>query len=133
MTRLAWIAAGAAAFVAGCASAPDKIQASYVGDDAYARLSCAQVAAEHAHIDDALARRSDAQRRARTIDTIGVALAGVPAASLLGANHSREIAQLKGEQAAIGRQEQSERCSTTVGVAADTTDRDTPIATALRR
>lgn len=110
-----------AAFAAGCATAPDKIAPASVSDAAYQSMSCPQVAQEQARLSGELSTMSAAQRRARTIDTVGVALVGLPAASLFGSNHARDIARLKGEQVAAQRHAVASNCDTAVASVGSTT------------
>lgn len=64
---------------------------AYVSDIAYMPLTCEQLAA------------SDAQRKARSNDTVGVILLGLPVSSLSGSNQASQIARLKGELEALQR------------------------------
>ena len=95
--------------LSGCATAPDKIQPSAVNASAYAALTCGGLEAEKTRTSAALRSLEHAQRRARAVDTIGVALVFVPVSSLLGGNHKREIADRKGQLAVMDAQSNA-RC-----------------------
>ena len=98
------------ACTSACASAPEKINPIAIADNEYAALSCQQLGAESQRVQTALDGASSAQRTARRMDAVGVALVGLPAASLLGANHTHKIARLKGQQLALWRQSTQYRC-----------------------
>ena len=99
-----------AALLASCASLPQNISAASIDETPYQGWSCARVGAERARVDDDLALASYAQRRARRFDTIGVVLVGLPVASIFGAGHGREIAELKGQQIALRRRSNAATC-----------------------
>lgn len=101
----------AAALVA-CAKSPESIAPSYVSDITYRPLSCQDLAVESARINQALARSSTQQEQARTNDTVGVMLLGLPVSSLSGDNVAPEIARLKGELEAINRVSTQKKCAT---------------------
>ena len=85
----------------GCAKAPESIQASYVSPLRYQGLSCRQLAVEASNLDGALATASAQQRQARTNDTVGVILIGLPVSSFSGGNVAADVARLKGEREAV--------------------------------
>lgn len=87
----------------GCATPPEAIAPAYVSDIGYLSLSCDQLAAEQSRLQSALASASDAQRKARSGDTVGVIFLGLPTASLSGSNQASYIARLKGELEAVQR------------------------------
>ena len=60
-----------------------------------------QLAQEQSRLVSALAATSEAQRRARSGDTVGVIFLGIPTASLSGSNMASEVARLKGELQAL--------------------------------
>lgn len=97
-TALAMLVAMAAA---GCAKNPDAIVALNMPANAYAGLSCEQLATEHRRSSDALASVSQQQRQAATGDAVGVFLIGVPVSSLSGGDKEGLVAQHKGEIVAI--------------------------------
>lgn len=87
--------------LAGCAQSPEAIQAAYVSPMTYSGWSCDQMASEMGRLSGALAFASTQQRNARTNDTVGVLLLGLPVSSLSGENIAPQIARYKGEQEAI--------------------------------
>jgi hypothetical protein len=111
MKNIAWASASLAVFASGCATAPDKITAASVSGSPYEQWSCARIGEEAAQLSSSLAAANSAQRRARAIDSVGVALFLIPAASLLGSNHADEIAQLKGRQEALAQQAAAKSCA----------------------
>jgi hypothetical protein len=97
--------------LAACAKSPESISAAYISDVTYRPLSCQDLAVESARVNEALARASTQQENARTNDTVGVLLIGVPVSSLSGDNIAPEIARYKGEQEAINRVVAQKHCS----------------------
>lgn len=95
------IAGSFAVVVAGCAQAPESIQPSYVSQSNYINWSCPQLAEERGHLSAALATASAQQQSARTGDTVGVILLGLPVSSMSGESIAPEVARLKGEQEAV--------------------------------
>jgi hypothetical protein len=91
----------AALFFAGCATAPENIPPAYISEMSYMNYTCEQLAQEQERLASALASTSKAQRQARTNDTWGVILIGLPTASLSGSNVAAEVARLKGELQAL--------------------------------
>lgn len=102
----------AALTLGACATAPDRIAAIAPPPSQYSGMSCGQLTAEHATIDQSLARLETAQRRTRAIDTAGVALLFLPIGSLIGGNHASEIGALRGEQRAIDARLSQGSCDT---------------------
>lgn len=100
MNRLAVIILGGMALTS-CAKSPESIQASYVSHVGYQGWTCGQLAEEQHRLSAALATASTHQKKARTNDTVGVILLGLPVSSLSGDNIAPEIARLKGEDQAI--------------------------------
>ena len=92
------VAIGLVVTVAACAQKPEDIQAAYISPNTYSGLSCGQLRAEAARVDNAYTRSAAAQNQARSNDTAGVILLGLPVSSLSGANQSAQIADLKGRQ-----------------------------------
>jgi hypothetical protein len=97
--------------LAACAKSPDSISAAYISDVTYRSLNCQDLAVESARINAALARASTQQENARTNDTVGVLLIGLPVSSMSGDNIAPEIARYKGELEAINRVSTQKRCS----------------------
>ena len=96
--RRSIIALGCAITISACAQTPESIQASYVSPTTYQGWACQQLAAEARRVDNALARASAQQNKARSNDTAGVILLGLPVSSLSGGNVAPQIADLKGRQ-----------------------------------
>ena len=88
----------AAVSLVGCATAPENIAPAYISEMTYMNYTREQLSQEQSRLVSALATTSEAQRcRARSGDTVGVILLGVPTASLSGSNMASEAARLKGE------------------------------------
>ena len=100
----------AASALSACAKSPESIQPAYVSEVGYHSWSCRQLGAEAGRLRTALATASVQQENARTNDTIGVILIGVPVSSLSGDNIAPQIARLKGEQEAIRKASITKRC-----------------------
>ena len=108
---------GAAALVVcltlgACAKSPESIAPSYVSEVGYQNWNCNQLGDESHRLSDALARASVQQENARTNDTVGVLLIGLPVSSLSGDNIAPEIARLKGEQEAVRKASMNKTCVT---------------------
>jgi hypothetical protein len=99
-----------ASFVSACAKSPDSIAPAYISEVGYHNWSCAQLAEESARLSTALASASVQQENARTTDTVGVILIGLPVSSLSGDNIAPEIARLKGETEAVRKASMSKAC-----------------------
>ncbi|MDE2007812.1 MAG: hypothetical protein KGI51_14680 [Rhodospirillales bacterium] len=87
--------------LAACAEAPSAIAPEYVSSVPYDSWSCPQLESERANIATALAGASANQDEARTDDTIGVLLIGLPMGSMSGENIAPQIAHLKGQAMAV--------------------------------
>ncbi len=94
-----------------CAKSPESISASYVADEKYTSRTCQQMLAEYARVSDLLIAASNQQSAARTSDTVGVLLIGLPLGSMGGDDVEVKVAQLKGEQEAIRRAMGIKRCA----------------------
>lgn len=95
--------AAAMLLLAGCAKSPDSISPSYISEVGYQSWSCEQLGQEEGRLAQALVTASKQQENARTGDTVGVILLGLPVSSLSGENIAPEIARLKGEKEAVHR------------------------------
>lgn len=89
--------------LAGCATKPENITPQYVSSVQYQDLSCKQLGAELARTEEALTVASGEQNKARSNDTLGVLLLGIPVSSLSGSNKAAYIAQLKGQIEAMSK------------------------------
>lgn len=105
-----WGVAAIGLLLAGCAKSPESIAPSYISDMNYRELDCKQLAEEDRRLTQALATASAQQKNARSNDTVGVLLIGLPVSSMSGDNIAPEIARLKGEQDAVRRARLSKRC-----------------------
>lgn len=83
---------------------------SYVSDVGYRSWSCKDLGEETLRLSAALATTSQQQDQARSEDTAGVLLLGLPVSSLSGGNVAPEIARLKGEQEAVHQASMEKRC-----------------------
>lgn len=97
--------------LAGCAKNPDAIAPISMPVNAYAGLSCDQLAIEHRRSAAALAAVSQQQKQAATGDAVGVFLIGVPVSSLSGGDKEGLVAQHKGEVVAIEGALRAQRCA----------------------
>jgi len=95
----------------GCAQSPDSIQPAYVSTFTYQNWTCEQLAEEQIYLDNAYTSAAAEQNHARTVDTWGVILIGVPTASLSGENIAPQVASIKGQQEAVRQSEIQKNCS----------------------
>ncbi|HEY4202627.1 MAG TPA: hypothetical protein VGM83_18910 [Devosiaceae bacterium] len=93
--------AALAATLSGCAVAPASIAPAYVSEVPYQSYSCKQLGEEAQRLNDAYTVAAKQQENARTGDTWGVILLGLPTSSLSGGNIAPQIASLKGQQEAV--------------------------------
>jgi len=95
----------AIAALAGCASQPDQIAASYVSPTAYQGMSCGTLNAEAQRVNAQLVQTTGQQQTAANSDVAMTAVALVlfwPAAFFIaGQDSSAELARLKGEAKGI--------------------------------
>ena len=103
----------AASFAAGCAASPADIPASYVSPVNYQNWTCDQLAQEGQRLVTALTQASQRQEQARTNDTVGVLLVGLPVGSMSGQNIAPEVGRLKGEHEALYHVALEKRCDVT--------------------
>jgi hypothetical protein len=108
-----YLAIIAALTVAGCAKSPESIAPAYVSEVSYQNWTCNQLVEETSRVSAALAQASGQQENARTTDTVGVLLIGLPVSSLSGDNIAPQIAQLKGQTEAIHRATVTKNCGAT--------------------
>lgn len=104
-----------------CAKSPESIAPAYVSEVGYQSWECETLAAEKARLDTAYATAATQQEKARTNDTVGVILIGLPVSSLSGDNIAPEIARLKGEQQTIDRVMVQKQCQAQQAVEAEAT------------
>jgi hypothetical protein len=94
-----------------CATLPESIPPSYVSAMTYQSYSCQQLGEEQGRLGAALSTASDAQRNARSNDTLGVILLGLPVSSLSGSNQASNIGRLKGELDAVQKAGIGKNCN----------------------
>jgi hypothetical protein len=111
-----FVIAGAAFVLSACASTPESIAPAYISDLSYQNLTCEQLATEMTHLNAAYATAATEQHEARENDTIGVILLGLPVSSLSGGNVAPQIANIKGNQAAIDHVAIQKNCTGIVAV-----------------
>lgn len=97
--------------LAACAKSPESISPAYVSEVGFQNWSCSQLAEESTRLSHALAVASTQQENARTNDTVGIILIGLPVSSLSGDNIAPEIARLKGESEAVRKVSISKGCA----------------------
>ncbi|WP_407473637.1 hypothetical protein [Sulfitobacter sp. PM12] len=93
-----------------CAQKPEDIQGSYISPTTFDGMSCSQLRAEATRVDNALVKASAQQTKARSNDTAGVILLGLPVSSLSGGNVAPQIADLKGRQEVLHQTQIQKRC-----------------------
>jgi hypothetical protein len=93
-----------------CAKSPEAIGPEYISHVAYQSYTCQQLGEEEARLTQALAVASGQQENARTNDTVGVLLIGLPVSSLSGDNIAPQIARLKGEIQAVQKAAMLKNC-----------------------
>jgi hypothetical protein len=99
----------AACALSGCAQSPEEVRAAYTSPVAYGGLSCRQLGEEQARLNSALAGASAQQNQTRSNDVAGWLLLGLPVGSMSGGNVAPEIANDKGQLAAV-QQAMVRRC-----------------------
>ena len=95
--------------LSGCANRPDTIHADYVPYERFTGLSCQELDSRLADTRARLEVASQQQNNAATADAVGVFLVLVPVSKLTG-DHEAEVAQLKGDVAAIETAQVKSRC-----------------------
>ena len=105
------VMAGLGFVLMGCAASPESIAPSYVSEVGYRSWACKDLAEETVRLSAALARTSQLQENARTGDTVGVILLGLPTASMSGQNVAPEVARLKGETEAVRKAMIGKHCA----------------------
>jgi len=103
MKRVLFAAAILLAACSACAPTPESIQPAYVSEVPYQSWSCQQLGEELGRLNTALATASAQQNSARTNDTVGIILIGLPVGSMSGQSIAPQIARYKGEQEAVNR------------------------------
>lgn len=91
----------ALALAAACAPTPESIAPAYVSELPYRAYTCEQLGEENARLNQALSTASVAQNTARTNDTVGIILIGLPIGSMSGQSIAPQIALYKGQLEAV--------------------------------
>jgi hypothetical protein len=101
---------GILAIVAACSERPEDIAAADIGQGAYATLNCQQLADRRFTYEQELDELSQSQRRARSGDTVGVILLGLPLSRMSGNDRETQIAVTRGHLREIDRERNAKRC-----------------------
>lgn len=109
-SRLYPIILASAIAIAGCARSPEDIPANDVAVSPYEAMACPQLASQANALDAQLAAVSKIQSDAAHDDAMGVALLGLPLGSMQLGYHGKEIADLKGQRAAVTQAQQVNQC-----------------------
>jgi hypothetical protein len=91
------------ATVSACAPTPESIAPAYVSEVPYRNWTCEQLGEENVRLTQALSTASVAQNNARTNDTVGIILIGLPVGSMSGQSIAPQIALYKGQLEAVHR------------------------------
>lgn len=86
--------------VAGCATRPESISASFVSHEKYSGKDCASLALDLSNARDELQKFSKMQDSKANIDAATVFFALIPASKLSG-DHAGDVAKWKGEVEAV--------------------------------
>lgn len=108
-------AAAISGLLAGCASSPDKISATYVSPIQYSNYDCDQVRMEMVRISNKVAEVSGQQKRQASNDAVAMGVGLVlfwPALFFLAGGNDRkeELANLKGQYDALTSTAIEKRC-----------------------
>lgn len=87
--------------LAACATPPAKVEALEVSTAQYSGMNCRQLREVQSTWDKNVVTLSEQQQNARTGDTIGVILIGIPASSLSGGDVEIKLAEAKGHAKAV--------------------------------
>ncbi|PQO24858.1 hypothetical protein C2I36_00595 [Rhodobacteraceae bacterium WD3A24] len=99
------------ASLSACASQPEDIAATDIGDGIYRNHSCEQLSERELHYQQQLEALSANQRSAATGDAWGVFLLGLPLSSMSGNDREAEIAVSRGHLNEIEREQVRKSCS----------------------
>lgn len=87
-------------FIAGCATRPESISASYVSHEKYMGQDCTQLSLNMSDARSQLAKFSSMQDSKANVDAATVFFVLIPASKLSG-DHAGDVAKYKGEVEAI--------------------------------
>jgi hypothetical protein len=96
--------------LAGCAKQPGDIVAASVPTDPYMQMSCQSLASERESRQTRLGTLSGEQEETANRDAAWMTIVHIPVASMARGDHAGEIADLKGQIAAIDRAAQAKSC-----------------------
>jgi hypothetical protein len=96
--------------LAACAKQPGDIVATSVPVDPYMQMSCRSLATERDGKETRLGTLSGEQEETANRDAAWMAMVHIPVASMASGDHADEIANLKGQIAAIDRAAQAKSC-----------------------
>jgi len=91
------------ALAGACAPTPESIAPAYVSEVPYRTYTCEQLGEEQARLNQALATASAQQNNARSNDTVGIILIGLPVGSMSGQSIAPQISLYKGQLEAVHR------------------------------
>lgn len=100
-----------AVMASGCASRAGAIQALAVPASDYAGLSCEQARGELAVQRAKITELSSSQNRRAVADAVGVFFAFIPVGTMVGGRVEDQLAQAKGEAAALERHMVTRGCN----------------------
>lgn len=103
--------------LSACAVAPESIAPAYVSEVQYQGFTCKQLGEESGRLDAAYSTAAAQQDKARTDDTVGVILIGLPVSSMSGANVAPQIANIKGQQQAVQQAMIQKNCTSSSMIA----------------
>jgi hypothetical protein len=106
-----WLLLSLVLVVAGCASRPETIRASFVSYEKYTDLDCPQLAAKMVDTRADLEKFSKMQDGKANGDAVGVFLLGIPFSKLSG-DYEGDVARLKGTVEAIDTAQIKTKCKT---------------------
>lgn len=117
---LAFAAPGIALLALGaCAPLPEDIKPVAVSAAPYEAENCQQLAAQHEKLADELLLEAAKETADRDKDGMAVFVIGLPLQSWLAGNEAKQIAALKGQQAAVAEAEARIPCARTPDTVAD--------------
>jgi hypothetical protein len=89
-----------AALIAGCATRPESISASYVSHEKYSGKDCTNLSLDMSNARSELAKYSSLQDSKANLDAATVFFVLIPASKLSG-DHAGDVAKWKGEVEAV--------------------------------
>lgn len=115
------------AIVSGCAKGANSIVPVSIPVAAYSNLNCQELGQEFIKEQESVAFLSKKQNEAAIGDAIGVALIGVPTASITGHDREGKLAVSKGKVLTIESTMKSKSCASTETVVSEETPAPTVI------